>query len=227
MEEIFRDGTQSEYSMRSVVTASIGLTVVIAYLLSMNVLFLLIALQAPVWLVTIVFFIVVFATVQLLSSETVFRLTENGIEREIIPRYAFLKKLHRKEFFQWDSIHSYRIDRTINRQGHEYPFLKVTDDTKRTWTIAGKSLDDGAFITFSETFKVCITSCKSSTATHVKLTRSPTLRIAGFILLVLTEIALIVLILVLNTQDTPRLILRVLATMCIPTVYVAIRMIRR
>lgn len=227
MEEIFRDGTQSEYSMRSVVTASMGLTVVITYMFSMNVLILLVALRAPVWLVTIVFFIVVFATVQLLSSETVFRLTENGIEREIIPRYAFLKRLHRKEFFQWASIQSYRIDRTINRQGHEYPFLKVTDDTRRTWTIAGKSLDDGAFITFSEAFKVCIATCKNSTLTHIKMPRSPVLRIAGFILLVLTEIALIVLILVLNTQDTPRLILRVLATLCIPTVYVAIRMIRR
>ena len=227
MEKLAKDTMHVEYATRSVVTASITITVIITYVLAMNVLFISFALQAPLWLVTVLFFIVIIATIELLSSETIYRVTKFGLEREIVPRHAILKKLHRKYLLEWNSVKSYRIECTINRQGREYPFLKVIDNANRTLTIAGKSLEDTAFISFSETFEVCIASCEGSTGSQIKSNSRISWRIVGFILLVLAEAGLIALILILNTRDTPRLLLRMLATLCIPTLYAAIRIIRR
>ncbi len=98
---------------------NIGITVFV----SMNVLFLTMAIGIPVFIDTILFVLVMYATIRMLSGNTVFTLSRDGIQQEITPNWKSRKIV--KKTFYWSDIHSYVRGIDMNRSHQEYGYLHI------------------------------------------------------------------------------------------------------
>jgi len=98
---------------------NIGITVFV----SMSVLFLTMSIGIPAIVATILFVLVMYATIRMLSGNTVFTLSREGIEQDITPNWKRRKKV--KRHFYWSDVHSYVRGIDMNRSHQEYGYLHI------------------------------------------------------------------------------------------------------
>ncbi|MHC1692631.1 MAG: hypothetical protein AB9828_06375 [Sphaerochaetaceae bacterium] len=144
---------RESYHRGGLVKGGLALVLIAGTQFSLMVLFIALALGAPVWSCMVLLMLSLFGMVRLLSANIEYSLSSEGLQRTVHPKVLRNRRFHTTDTLGWQQMAWYRIDTELNRSFRRYPFIQIKPrENGPSWRIEGHDMQDAAFNRFQQAF---------------------------------------------------------------------------